>query len=241
MFKTLVWSIVLLMALKITTSYANEISVGIAVKENKYIADIKDIVTKAYEEIGKTVVWQKLPTERSLRLTNTGKIDAEFLRVNTVADEYENLIKIETPLIYAAINLYCETPRDCELALLGKIPVGYNISYKIYESICKKQHLMCHGVNTDGDPSVLFKHNKLNVILSNDVEIAASLVNFDRVLFKSQRLEEVTGHHYINKNHKEIVSKLEKQFSNRAKEIKANSNTIADLVKNNEMIKQLDF
>lgn len=241
MLKTLVWSIVLLMALKITTSYANEISVGIAVKENKYIADIKDIVTKAYEEIGKTVVWQKLPTERSLRLTNTGKIDAEFLRVNTVADEYENLIKIETPLIYAAINLYCETPRDCDLALLGKIPVGYNISYKIYESICNKQHLMCHGVNTDGDPSVLFKHNKLNVILSNDVEIAASLVNFDRVLFKSLRLEEVTGHHYINKNHKEIVSKLEKQFSNRAKEIKANSNTIADLVKNNEMIKQLDF
>lgn len=241
MFNRLMLAIVILVNSNVANSASNEISIGIAVKENKYIADIKEIVTQAYSEIDKTVIWKKLPTNRSLRLTNTGKLDAEFLRVNTVAEEYKNLIKLETPLIYAAINLYCETPKDCKMALLGKIPVGYNISYKIYEQVCKKQHLLCYGVNTDGDPSILFKHNKLAVILSNDLEIAASLVNLDRVLFKSTKLEEATGHHYINKNHKDLAVKLEAQLSKRIKQVKANSKSIADLVKNNEMIEELDF
>lgn len=91
----------------------------------------------------------------TLKLTNKGKLDAEFLRVNSVADGYENLIKINAPLIYASINLYCKSPKDCEMALQGKIPVGCNMSNKIYEHICRKEYLSCYGVNTKGDPKKL--------------------------------------------------------------------------------------
>jgi len=241
MLNKLIFAMVILLNSNLANSTNNEISIGIAVKENKYIADIKEIVTQAYNELDKTVIWKSLPTSRSLRLTNKGKLDAEFLRVNSVADEYENLIKIDAPLIYASINLYCKSPKDCEMALQGKIPVGYNMSYKIYEHICRKEYLSCYGVNTKGDPNVLFNHNQLDAILSNDLEIAASLSSFEQVLFKSKKLEDVTGHHYINKKHKSLASNLEAQLSKRSKNIKTNSKSISDLVKNNKHIKQLDF
>ena len=241
MFNKLILAIVVLLNSNLANSTSNEISIGIAVKENKYIADIKEIVTQAYSGLDKTVIWKSLPTSRSLRLTNKGKLDAEFLRVSSVADGYENLIKINAPLIYASINLYCKTPKDCEMALQGKIPVGYNMSYKIYEQVCTKEYLSCYGVNTKGDPNVLFEHNKLDVILSNDLEIAASLSNLKQDIFKSKKLEDVTGHHYINKKYKSLVSSLEAQFSERAQEIKSNSKSIADLVNNNKHITEINF
>ncbi|TMO56753.1 hypothetical protein [Pseudoalteromonas phenolica] len=241
MFNKLILVMAILLNSNLANSASNEMSIGIAVKENKYIADIKGIVTQAYGELDKTVIWKNLPTSRSLRLTNKGKLDAEFLRVSSVADGYKDLIKINTPLIYASINLYCKTPRDCEMALQGRIPVGYNMSYKIYEQVCKKEYLSCYGVNTNGDPHVLFKHNKLDAILSNDLEIAASLSSLEQVLFKSKKLEDVTGHHYINKKHKSLAQSLEAQFSKSAKQIRGNSQSITDLVKNNRHIEQLDF
>ena len=78
MFNKLIFAMVILLNSNLANSTSNEISIGIAVKENKYIADIKEIVTQAYNELDKTVIWKNLPTSRSLRLTNKGKLEAGF-------------------------------------------------------------------------------------------------------------------------------------------------------------------
>ncbi|GMM84718.1 hypothetical protein MTsN2n4_19450 [Pseudoalteromonas sp. MTN2-4] len=51
---------VMLLNSNVANSTSNEISIGIAVKENKYIADIKENVTQAYNELDKTVFWKTL-------------------------------------------------------------------------------------------------------------------------------------------------------------------------------------
>lgn len=231
----------LLIISNIDRSAASEISIGIAVKENNYIADLKEILTTTYKELDKNVIWIKLPTSRSLRLTNSGKMDAEFLRVKSVAEQYENLIKISAPLIYTSINLYCKKQKDCESALIGKTAIGYNISYKIYERICEEKNLTCYGVNTEGDTSVLFEHNKFSVILSNDLEIASNLVGLEERLYRTLKLREITGHHYIHKKHMSLVKSLESIIEKKKDVVIQNSMQISELVKNNKMIEQLDF
>ncbi|WP_390444714.1 hypothetical protein [Pseudoalteromonas sp. MTN2-4] len=60
MFNKLIFAMVMLLNSNVANSTSNEISIGIAVKENKYIADIKENVTQAYNELDKTVFWKTL-------------------------------------------------------------------------------------------------------------------------------------------------------------------------------------
>ena len=61
MFNKLLLTMVVLLNSNLENSARNKISIGIAAKENKYIAYIKEIVTQAYTELDKTLIWKSLP------------------------------------------------------------------------------------------------------------------------------------------------------------------------------------
>jgi len=59
---------------------------------------IERILRKAYGEIGHNIEFVNMPPKRRLVAANSGRVDADLVRVRGIEKEFKNLVRIEEPI-----------------------------------------------------------------------------------------------------------------------------------------------
>lgn len=66
-------------------------------------------IQQAFEQSGHQIIFRKLPSLRSLKLSNDGVLDGEIARHEFITREYPNLIPVQYPLWEGGLYVYGKT------------------------------------------------------------------------------------------------------------------------------------
>ncbi len=173
------------------------------------------ILTIAYDKIGVTIETKELPSERSLRHADSGKIDGELFRgENAITPETApNLVKIPVPIAYGQLVVFT---KDKNFEVTGWDSLA---PYKIGTLIGLKEA----EVNTSGmtveksvEPDALFK--KLDagrndvLVLPRDLGLMIikqlNLPGGKAVRILEPPLQEDKLYHYLNKKHQTLIPEI---------------------------------
>ena len=102
--------------------------------DNRGYAD--ELLQEAYTRVGYRLKVTSLPSERSLKMANSGKSDGEFLRVGGIEKRYTNLIQISEPIanLEAVVFSYNSLDLRNNWAALEGNEVGLVIGIKFVEA-----------------------------------------------------------------------------------------------------------
>lgn len=169
---------------------------------------IKEVLDQGYQELGVEVEWIRLPTTRALMYSNSGNFDGELIRIERVAKEYPNLIKVPVPLVETAFHLYCLEAHHCAKQDLTSLLIGYNKQIKLYEQLCSQRQLACYSfVDSQRILAPLYQ-NKIEAFLAAGPELIAEINEPGPILYQSPPLHSDTGFHYLHKKHVELSKAL---------------------------------
>ena len=78
--------------------------------------NLSNSLTQVYGDAGITPRFIYYPSQRGLAMVNDGTLDAEAGRLESVAKNYPNLVKVEVPLVISLYWLFfCLEPSECHM------------------------------------------------------------------------------------------------------------------------------
>lgn len=175
----------------------------------------QQLVTSSYKAIGIDIKWRMVPAERSLMLSNTGKVDAEFLRVANITDYAPNLVRVDVPIgkksasVYGRPNLIFESRSD--LANLRMVGVH---GKKGYSQFAEQLEAELHLVQTEVMALRMIEKDRADFTLLFDDE-AEALIQQASVESKVVRIGhfiDIELYHFIHEKHASLAPILEDQF-----------------------------
>lgn len=181
------------------------------IKRSDALLSTKQLVEQAYSNLGYQVQWQLLPGARSLKLSNAGEIDGEFVRSEAVAQRYPNLVKVPVPLIASPIYLFCKNKQAC-LSPTQNTVVGYNKNLKIFEQFCLLQQYVCYPFGSTKQLFDPLLEDRVDAFLATQIEVVNLLSNDFPTLYRVEVDKRVMAFHYVNKKHQNRVEPLVQQF-----------------------------
>ena len=201
------------------TSYAEKSSISLSVPdisslfyhtpEQTGFAD--EVLSLALKRIGYTLTLHSFPTERSLKMANTGVTDGELIRTQSIEKQYPNLIRVPENLASAEFMVFSRTPINVSQgwqSLKGK-SVGVIIGMKIIEQNlpASARKIEVRDINSlfqllinERADCVVFAHMLGENFLSKHA--------IDKVLINEPKLASVPLFTYLNNNHIELVPQL---------------------------------
>ena len=96
---------------------------------------VDEVLGLAFERMGYQLEIQEFPTERSLKMADSGAVDGELLRTRGIESQYPDLIRAPEAIANAEFMIFSRTPLDVKptwQTLVGK-SVGVIIGMKIIE------------------------------------------------------------------------------------------------------------
>ena len=183
--------------------------------ELSYAGNIKSLISKSYQETGRTIEWHLLPVNRCLVMVSEGILDADIGRSPIVTLQYPNLISVPVQLFTAKVNLYSLEPKEHPLpepqALLSED--RYRVAYPSYVHHIKK---MATGKNTLGATSAehmisLLRKGRVDYILLGATEVEKLRENSDTLkgLHEVQdNYIDIPAYHILNQKHEALAKEL---------------------------------
>lgn len=155
-----------------------------------------------------------LPSLRGLQLVNMGNIDAEAGRTSSIADNYENVLKVAYPIITIPGGYICLTQSACreEQSLRYAVVSGFEKG----KIICADKKLDCL---VNQSPSFLAKAMQNQVIdsligsIPNSTQILCQL-NASVIYVKYDEKLSTTSYHLVNKKHADLLPQLNASIRN---------------------------
>lgn len=194
--------------------YASEKLVISAIEGGSVLIRIsKAIVEKAYTLAGLQVAFVDYPGKRAVVSANNGVTDGELVRSKRAGLLYENLVRVEFPVItdeMAAYSIDVKGPINSLEALSG-----YTIGFRRGNTILTKI--------TEGMPRIEIKNIEQGIRLLENKRIDIMLYfkipatdafrrNFPhtKILKISESFIEVPLYHYLHKSNQHLAPKIEK-------------------------------
>lgn len=195
---------------------------------NPALLIIKQQVTHIYNQLGISVEWVSMPTERALRFSDEGRFDAEMLRAEGVVADYQNLVQVPVPLISSDIHLYCLFPHKCDLTDKN-LAIGYSVDVIQLSKICQQHQLSCTPFYGKTEVLKPLFQQKVDAFLAVDAELVNELNSIGPFLYRKKLDETLDAYHYVNKKLKDLVAPLQVELEKLAKAGKLNlSDTVKD-------------
>ena len=166
-----------------------------------------------YQRLGLKVQFVPLPSKRSLVDANAGVLDGDVARVPSIQSSYEQLIRVDEPLLHLQGVAYT-TRRDLQhfdRQKLDNYTIGHVRGVRWAEDVLRGYHpVTVYSYNS------LFKmlaRGRLDLVFATEssgdpiVEAmgreAESIVKLKPVIFSG------ATHHYVHRNNRELVPRLE--------------------------------
>ncbi|CAH9065548.1 hypothetical protein PSECIP111951_03387 [Pseudoalteromonas holothuriae] len=148
-----------------------------------------------------------LPTKRGLKQVNEGILDAEAGRVDKAVTQYENLLKIPTPITKMRLSIYCLNKQDCKTnSQAGILVIQGGI---MAARLCNKLNLNCNRVMNDVSAFKALQKGHAPALITNDRFALGTLCKSGLSQIYTKPLTQIYSiYHYVNKKHAELIPKL---------------------------------
>lgn len=163
-----------------------------------------------YEELGFDVSIIHTPVKRGLILLNNELVDADVIRLKSVAEKYDNVILVEPAFAKGYLVLLCHKGKPCDSSIL--------------------QQKTAHIQSDEGNLTLLEPGELKAQIISNEIpantinmleeeRIFYALLSLDnRTLeklsskFNHVKIKDVSGYHVISKKHADLLPKIQQKL-----------------------------
>lgn len=169
-----------------------------------------EFVKTIYEELGFDVTIIATPAKRGLMLLNDNLVDADVIRLKTVAAKYENLILVEPPFAKGSLVLLCHKDKPCNFKVLQQ-----KTAYIQTDEGTLKQF-------EKGDVNAQIVVSEMSIItlkMLEEARIFYALHSFDNKQleelaskFNYVKIKDVSGYHVINKKHANLLPQIQQKF-----------------------------
>lgn len=185
------------------------IGVNSAYEDSENTEIIETLLHTLYAPLGITPKILFLPSKRGLQLANQFQIDAEAGRVLTVANEYENLVVVNEPMLDHPVYLFCLKKDNCKKdpALLYAVIGGFQAAY----GYCDKYQLKCFYENSFSFMVKMLESGAADVLIGSKKLLTSNLCNSEvgTVFYRQEDDLKIISFHLVNSTHKDKVAKLE--------------------------------
>lgn len=187
-----------------TINVAQSVAAGIAQEK------VSDVLIELYRRVGITPNFVVLPSERGLRLVDSGEVDAEAARVLTIGLQYSHMLKVPTPMMTMHVSYYCLKQAVCATfseKTIFAIPKGSDVLIQF----CDTHRLNCLRINNDESGFKSLNAGVADVFLAPDWIARVVMCNsVQRQFFyrKEPRLSQ-SVYHYVHKKHENLIPRLD--------------------------------
>jgi polar amino acid transport system substrate-binding protein len=171
----------------------------------------KQLLKQAYQKLDILIAFVYLPGERSLTLSNSGKLDGEVARLAEIEESYPNLARVNVALQSVLLYAYSNNPA---------ITISDNQSLKAYRIAylrgVKSIEKQFSGFNLEPVTSIqqaftMLVHNRVDIVITGDE--AGAIDNLPLAKMGVKKLMppvyQFSVYHYLNKKHQQLIPKLE--------------------------------
>ncbi len=209
-----VWCLMLLClsAVAMDSKQVQDKSVVIGlVQDVDYILPYEDIIARAWQDIGYEVHFERLPGDRSLRMSNRGILDGELVRTQIIEASHPNLLRVPVLIAKGELLLFCRKTVPCNG---GALQNKRNIIGVRSGSLTAIEFLSQHAAqsflfSSPDIKSMLSNDSRLNYVLTVGVSGYGNLDGItDPVNLASISLVEFDAWHYVHKKHAHLTVSL---------------------------------
>lgn len=172
---------------------------------------VKDTLTEAYAKLGLAIDYVDMPRQRSLVEANLGRIDGELARIESIAAEYSNLLRVDFPLYSFDIVLVADR-RDCGVCNFSKVEnLAYINGVRLVENFLQansRDKALAEASNLKQLISML-KNKRVEAAIMTDFEFNESGLAENRHYIKVP-LQRALAYHYLHQDHADIADDLAK-------------------------------
>lgn len=174
------------------------------------VAQCGAILKRVYGSLGYKTRIDLYPGKRALAIANRGKSDGELCRIAAI-ENYDNLVRIDTPLLNLKLGAFAHKNRahGLKLSRLKKYHIGVLRGVIYTEKLTRK---MKRSIRNDvGTLFRLLKGNRVDIVLVMEGDgkkyIHENKLE-DSIKVLQPSLAEFPIYHYLHKKHIELVPKI---------------------------------
>lgn len=184
------------------------IAVNDAYSETVGVEKVELLFREMYAPLSIKPEIQFFPSRRGLKMTNSGKLDAEAGRIIEVAAEYENLILVPEPMIQHPIFFFCLRAEHCT----GQNNPRYALSggFEAGKKFCREFQLNCLIDQSPLFLSKAFSSDAVDVLIGSRAIVLGILCQseLDEVYYQESDQMKIISYHLVHKQHANLVERL---------------------------------
>ncbi|MCG8520824.1 MAG: transporter substrate-binding domain-containing protein [Pseudomonadales bacterium] len=175
----------------------------------------RQILEIAYQRLGVGVSVMEVPTKRALLLADNGGLDGDLYRVDAVASNYPNLVRVEFPLLQGKLLAVVRETENHDLPHSPKNqPLRVSVLRGAIIAEDKARELGMEPILADDYDQVrsLLELGRVDVAFVSDVEGISPLTNehWHRLKPIRKPVTTFTFYHYLNQRHAVLADHLAK-------------------------------
>lgn len=168
----------------------------------------KPIIQQAYQELGIPVRFEAVPDDRSLRLLEQGRTDADVVRIETVLAGYKNIVAVEPALGNVDFVLYCQLELPCQAdALRPGLTIGLVGAESYFTRLLEQSEARVLRLQSYHQMQQLFDAGRLHYAVNVIDRQSAQNHLFQRP-HNETKLFSVHGFHLVHQRHADLAQRL---------------------------------
>ena len=181
---------------------------------------IDKVAKEAFRRVGVDVHLLQQPPERGLLNANSGKLDGDLSRIDTISKFYPNLVKVPEVLMQWKFTAFSKSPYlDRDWKYIKNNSVAYIKGWKIYENKLKRAEFVTEVGNAEQLFELLSLGRVDTVLYERWMGISViKKMGFNDIHAYSNNLETRNMYIHLYKSHAGLVPKLSKSLKELKKE-----------------------
>lgn len=181
---------------------------------------IEQRLKNAYQALGYQLKVQYLPAGRSLMMSNKGDFDGELFRIQSISQQYPNLLMVPVVLTHLELFAFVHQPSAIDFQHWQhnkKLRIGYVRGFKMAE------HYPCSGqkvaVTTTAQAVAMLEQGKVDLLLDD----LASVIQVHGALHTTSWLHQLPTvlsrqglYHFLHKKHQALLLPLAAELQKNA-------------------------
>lgn len=197
---------------KINTAPLQPLTVASSVNSSAMTRMIEQRLKTAYLALGYQLKVQYLPAGRSLIMSNKGEFDGELFRIQSITEQYPNLLRV--PEVLTQLELFAFVHQHAAIDFQQwqqnkKLRIGYVRGFKMAEQYpCRGQKI---AVTTTEQAVAMLQQGKVDVLLDDlesVVQVTGALNDNNPIRQLPAVLTQQALFHFLHKKHQALVLPL---------------------------------
>ncbi len=197
---------------QINTAPLQPLTFASSVNSSAMTRMIEQRLKTAYQALGYQLKVQYLPAGRSLMMSNKGDFDGELFRIQSISEQYPNLLRVPVVLTQLELFAFVRQPAAIDFQQWQqnkKLRIGYVRGFKMAEqNPCRGQKM---AVTTTAQAVAMLQQGKVDLLLDD----LASVTQVHGVLQTDSWLRQLPDvlsqqglYHFLHKKHQALLLPL---------------------------------